>query len=61
MMKRICYLLMLSIFILTLAGCAKESEKRLFAFQSKLERVSIGWGRSLDNSFVLCEKKMEKN
>lgn len=60
-MKRIRYILTLSICILIITGCAQESEKGLTVFRSKPESSSIGWGRTIDNSFVLCEKKMEKN
>lgn len=59
-MKNIQYFLIVSICILIFTGCAKESEKGLSVFQRKLERSSIEWGRSIDNSFVLCEKEMEK-
>lgn len=60
-MKKIQCVLVLLICILILTGCAKESEKRLSVFQSKLERASIGLGRDIENSFALCDKKMEKN
>lgn len=60
-MKRIQCVLVLLICILILIGCAKESEKGLSVFQSKLERASIGLGRDIENSFALCDKKMEKN
>ena len=60
-MKRFQYIFMLSICILILAGCAQESEKGLSIIQHNYERTSIGLGRDIENSFVLCEKKMEKN
>lgn len=62
MKKKIQYVLMLSICILIFTGCAQESDKSIFILQSsKSERASIGLGRDIENSFVLCEKKMEKN
>ena len=61
MMKKIQYSFILSMCILIFTGCAKVSEKGLSVFQSELERVSIGWGRGIENSFELCEKKMEIN
>ena len=61
MMKRIKYVLAVLICILIFTGCVYESEKSISILQYKLERVSIGWGRDIENSFVICKKKMEKN
>lgn len=57
--RRHCFLL-ISICVLVLTGCQKESWKGLSVLQNRVERVSKLCGRNLDDSFIICKKEMEK-